>query len=50
MTDPTGYVPGDEIASVQFHMETLMINKLGFSQNYYTLLLLVNIVLCSKVH
>ena len=32
------------------HMQTLMIDKLGFEQNYYTstLILLIKIVLCSK--
>jgi len=34
----------------QFHVETLIIHKLGFNQNYYTfaLILLIKIVLCSK--
>ena len=32
------------------HMETFIFHKLGFYQNYYTftLMLVVNIVLCSK--
>ena len=35
-----------------FHVETLIIYKLGFNQNYYTfaLILLIKIVLCSKFH
>ena len=41
-------VEGLEI--VKTHVETLMIYKLGFNQNYYTftLILLIKIVLCSK--
>ena len=33
-----------------FHMQTLIIYKLGFKQNYYTftLILLIKIVLCSE--
>jgi len=33
-----------------FHVETLIIYKLGFNQNYYTfaLILLTKIVMCSK--
>jgi hypothetical protein len=34
----------------QSHLQTLIIHKLGFNQNYYTpsLILLTNIVLCGK--
>ena len=34
----------------QFPMQTLIIYKLGFNQNYYTftLILLIQIVMCSK--
>jgi len=37
-------------SSARFHMQTLVIYKLGFNQNYYTftLILLIKIVLCSK--
>ena len=36
----------------QFHMQTLLIYKLGFNQNYYTstLMSLIRIVMCSKFH
>jgi len=35
-----------------FHVETLIIYKLGFKQNYYTfaLILLIKIVLCSEFY
>ena len=35
-----------------FHLETLIIYKLGFNQNYYTFafILLITIVLCSQFH
>ena len=35
-----------------FHLETLIIYKLGFNQNYYTFtsILLIKIVLCSNFH
>jgi len=36
----------------QAHVETLIIHKLGFNQNYYTfaLISLIKIVLCSEFH
>ena len=36
--------------TTESHMQTLIIYKLGFNQNYYTftLILLIKIVLCSK--
>ena len=38
--------------AVGFQMETLIICKLGFNQNYHTsaLILLIKIVLCSEFH
>jgi hypothetical protein len=60
-TDPgtgTGYVPTAlptvapyTLTGSGFHMQTLIIYKLGFNQNYYTisLTLLIKIVMCSKV-
>ena len=43
-------VPDTRILLLGSHLQTLMIYKLGFNQNYYTiaLLLLIKIVLCSK--
>jgi len=39
-----------QIGTTESHMQTPIIYKLGFNQNYYTftLMLLIKIVLCSK--
>ena len=44
-------IRGGRIVNVESHMQTLMISRLGFNQNYYTftLILLTTIVMCSQI-
>ena len=41
----------EELHAHRFHLQTLLISKLCFSQNYYTftLMLLAKITMCSKL-
>ena len=46
----SGLEPNLRIATQKFHVEAVMIHKLGFDENFYTftLILLRNVVMCGK--